>query len=127
MKMMKKMQRQSFIWRHMFMFPNKNTKGFTLLEILIALFIFTILSMMLASALHNVINIQARTENNAERLRKLQMGLLVFSRDIEQAVNRKVVNSSGKDESPFTGSRLSVAFTHAGLANPDGALLRSGL
>lgn len=105
---------------------NKN-KGFTLLEILIALFIFTILSLILVNALHNVINVQSHTETKAERLRTLQMALLMMSRDIEQTLNRPILNSAGKEEAPFLGSADSFSFTHAGIANPTGTLSRSAL
>lgn len=109
----------------MYMYLSK--RGFTLIEILIALFIFTILSMLLMTGLHNVINLQAGTEKNAERLRKLQMALLIVSRDIEQAVNRPITNASGKEEKAFLGSRQRIRFTRGGLANPDGTVLRSSL
>lgn len=101
--------------------------GFTLLEILIALFIFTIISFMLVFALHQVINAQADTESKAERLRLLQMALLIFSRDIEQAVNRPIVNADGKDEETFIGNTQGLQFTHAGYANSPGTLAHSSL
>ncbi|MFZ2315921.1 MAG: type II secretion system minor pseudopilin GspJ, partial [Gammaproteobacteria bacterium] len=102
------------------------TKGFTLLEILIALFIFTILSMILVSALHNIIGISSRTERNAEQLRKLQMTLLMVSRDVEQTVDRPIINADGKEEEAFIGTPRGFTLTHTGLANPSG-LLRSTL
>jgi general secretion pathway protein J len=101
--------------------------GFTLLEILIALFIFTILSFVLTSALRTVMNAQAGTEDKAERIRKLQMALLVISRDVEQAVNRPITNANGKEEAAFVGKIKSFEFTHAGFANPTGALAHSTL
>jgi len=103
-------------WEVFSTMEDSNQRGFTLLEILIALFIFTVLSMMLASTLHNVINLQSHIEANATRLRKLQMGLLVISRDIKQAVNRPVLNSFGKEENAFIGTPESFTFTHAGFA-----------
>lgn len=101
--------------------------GFTLLEILIALFIFTILSMILVNALHNVINVQSRTERSAERLRNLQMSLVIMSRDIEQTVNRPILNTAGKEEPAFQGTSHGFIFTHTGLANPTGMLAKSAL
>ena len=101
--------------------------GFTLLEILVALVIFTILSMMLIGALHNVIMIHSRTESHAEMLRELQRGLLVMSRDIEQVVNRPVLSEYGTEEGPFVGSPQSFMFTHTGFANPTGAAQQSVL
>ena len=50
--------------------------GFTLIEILIALFVFTIISMIMVSALHNIFNYQAETEKQAARLNELQLALL---------------------------------------------------
>lgn len=108
------------------MMKNKH-QGFTLLEILIALFIFTIVSLILVSALHNVIGLQSGAEKNAERLRTLQMTLLMMSRDIEQAVDRPILNTAGKEEVAFIGTPRNFAFTHTGLANPTGMLLRSTL
>jgi general secretion pathway protein J len=105
----------------------KSTRGFTLLEILIALFIFTVLSMILVAALRSVIDAHSGTEKSAERLRRLQISLLVMSRDIEQAVNRPVLNIVGKEESAFTGTTHGFTFTHAGYANPDSTLARSSL
>lgn len=102
-------------------------KGFTLLEILIALFVFTVISLILTSALHNVIAIQSGTESHAERLRKLQLLLLMISRDVEQSVNRPVMNASGKEESAFIGTSHGFIFTHAGLANPLGTAAKSTL
>ena len=82
------------------MFITKN-KGFTLLEILIALFIFTILSMMLVKSLHSVIDLSSRTDQHATRLRQMQMALLILSRDIEQIVDRPIFIASGAKEASF--------------------------
>lgn len=103
-----------------------SANGFTLLEILIALFIFTILSMILVGALHNVIGISSGTERNAEQLRKLQITLLMVSRDIEQTLDRPIINAGGKQEAAFIGTPRGFVFTHTGIANPTG-LLRSTL
>lgn len=91
-------------------------RGFTLLEILVALFIFTILSLILTGALHNVLNAVSGTEGKAERLRQLQIALLMMSRDVSQAINRPVLNASGKMEAAFIGAADGFAFTQAGIA-----------
>lgn len=95
----------------------KNNRGFTLVEILVALFIFTILSMMLVGALRSVINTQSHTETSAEQLSQLQMTLLITSRDIEQAVDRPITNAQGHQEEAFTGSSHGFRLTHMGYAN----------
>jgi general secretion pathway protein J len=109
------------------MMNNTKQKGFTLLEILIALFIFSILSMILTSALHSVINAQEGTEKSAEQLRDMQLALLMFSRDVEQAVNRPIISANGKEEAALIGSTTEITFTHAGLANPKAALVQSNM
>jgi general secretion pathway protein J len=93
------------------------TKGFTLLEILIALFIFSIISLLLSQSLRTVINAQAGTEKSAERLRGLQLVFLVMSRDIEQTVDRPIMNTSGREEAAFIGTPQTFTFTHAGYAS----------
>lgn len=105
----------------------RKNAGFTLLEILIALFIFTILSLILAGALHNIIDISAGTARNAERLRQTQIAMLMLSRDIEQAVNRPVLDTTGKEEAAFVGTPTSIVLTRTGFANPTGLALQSAL
>jgi general secretion pathway protein J len=90
--------------------------GFTLLEILVALFVFTILSMMMTGALRSVINTQSGTERSAARIRDLQIALVRMSRDVEQIVNRPVRNANGSEASAFFGTPKGFAFTHGGLA-----------
>jgi general secretion pathway protein J len=102
-------------------------RGFTLLEILIALFIFTLLSFMLISALRTVINAESRAEAKALRLRQLQMTFLLMSRDIEQALDRPIINADGKTEAGFVGKKNGFQFTHTGFANTTGVARRSSL
>lgn len=106
---------------------HKKITGFTLLEILIALFIFTVLSTLLVAALHNIIGTETRTANHAERLHELQRAMLLFSRDVEQAVNRPVLNGDGRALPAFTGNKNGFQFTHSGFANPFGAAQQSNL
>src|SRR5882724_2931530 len=105
----------------------KNKCGFTLLEILIALFIFSIVSMIMVGALHTVFNSQSTTAKHAAALTKLQIVFLLMSHDLEQTINRPVTNAKGIEEGPFIGSHDTVTFTHAGFANPLGSLLHSTL
>jgi len=108
------------------MFSNKQ-HGFTLIEILIALFVFSILALMLSNALHNVINVQSGTDQSAERLRKLQYALLMMSRDVEQTINRPILNASGKPDQAFIGTASSMTFTHTGIAATPDNLMRSNM
>lgn len=105
----------------------RNKQGFTLLEILIAMVVFAILSLILSGALHNVINIQERTEMSAARVRELQLGTLYLSRDIEQAINRPILNTSGRQDAAMIGTANTITFTHAGIASTPDMLARSNM
>lgn len=104
----------------------KKIRGFTLLEIIIALFIFSIVSIIVVGALHNVLTTQSSAQKKAERLSELQITLLLMSRDLEQVINRPITNSSGNAEG-FMGATREVTFTRAGFENPFGQLQRSTL
>jgi general secretion pathway protein J len=96
--------------------PPRNDCGFTLLEVLIALFIFTILALMMSAGLRTVINAQSGTERSAERLRDLQLVLVRLSRDVEQIVNRPVKTTSGQEAPALVGNPRGFAFTHGGIS-----------
>lgn len=102
-------------------------KGFTLLEILIALFIFTIISIIMATTLHTVFTSQSGTEKKAEKIAKLQMTFLIFSRDFEQSIDRPITNAKNMPENAFIGTPRMVTLTHGGLKNPAGEMQRSTL
>lgn len=98
--------------------PDKvSTHGFTLLETLIALFIFSILAMMLASVLPTILHAETGTDRTSIRLRRVQLALLMLSRDIEQTVNRPILNVKGQEEAAFIGGPHAFAFTHGGSAS----------
>lgn len=101
--------------------------GFTLVEILIALFIFTLVALIMTKALHSILATQAATEQVAEQLTETQLALLLLSRDLEQALDRPVYKQDGSLEESFIGSRTSLVLTHSGFANPDGAQQSSSL
>lgn len=109
------------------MFMCRNQKGFTLLEILIALFVFTIVAMIMVSALHTALTTQSVTEKNAARFNQLQIAMLLISRDFEQIIDRPIINAAGTQEPALYGTNTDIQFTHAGLANPLGELNRSTL
>src|SRR5438045_874941 len=57
----------------------QRAKGFTLLEILVAMFIFAILSAVVVSALYNITTQAQRTQKTADRLSEFQFALIHFS------------------------------------------------
>ena len=99
--------------------PNKPSPGFTLLEILIALFIFAILSLILTSVLRRVIDTHAHTQIVAMNLREMEWALLRLSRDVESTVSRPIADTSSKPRATFIGSSKRFEFTHGGFIAED--------
>lgn len=100
-----------------------NDSGFTLIEILFALFIFSIIALLMSNGLHRILQNQSETEKKAAQLAQLQFAFLLLSRDIEQAVDRPVIDINDQ-LSGFIGMPDSVKLTHTGLINPNDALSR---
>ena len=92
-------------------------EGFTLLELLVALTIFSLIAVMAYGGLQTVLNEQTRTEANAESLEALQKTYLVMQRDIEQAVPRPIRDEFGDEQGPLVGTTL-FQLTRGGWNNP---------
>jgi general secretion pathway protein J len=93
--------------------------GFTLLELLVALSIFALLSVMAYSGLRSVLQQRSVTEAEAQRLAELQKIYMLMQRDLEQAVARPVRDEYGDTQPPLSGDSA-FQFTRGGWANPLG-------
>jgi len=95
--------------------------GFTLLELLVALSVFSLVSVMAYAGLRTVLQSEQQTEQRATRIQQLQSAVLMLERDLAQFVDRPIRDEYG-DEQPalrtadYGASRLE--FTHAGWRNP---------
>jgi general secretion pathway protein J len=95
-------------------------EGFTLLEMLVALTVFALLSAMVYGGQVAVLNLKRGTEQQAEHLKRLQTAMLMLERDIGQHVLRPVRDDFGDNQPPmesadFGDFRLSL--TRAGWEN----------
>ncbi len=93
--------------------------GFTLLELLVALAIFGLLSVMSYSGLRSVLEQSAATEQEANRLGRVQKIYLLMQRDIEQVVPRPVRDEYGAELPPLSGAEV-LQLTRGGWRNPLG-------
>lgn len=93
--------------------------GFTLLELLVALAIFSLLAVMSYGGLNSVLEQRATTEREAERLGRLQKVYLLVQRDVEQIVPRPVRDEYGAELPPLAGTD-SLQLTRGGWRNPLG-------
>jgi len=94
--------------------------GFTLLEVIIAMSIFAIVSIMAYSGLHSVINSKTHTEAALTRLQELQLSMLTLTGDLQHLTTRIGHDAlSGRLLSLTTqDSDYLVAFTRSGWRNP---------
>lgn len=77
-------------------------QGFTLLEILIALAIFAIMSMMAYAGLAAILDARASTVPRAQQLAELQTTLYLLNEDLSQIINRSIRDEFGKTEPAFS-------------------------
>lgn len=118
------------ILRDLFQESNmKNKNGFTLIEILVALFIFSIISAITVGVLHTALTVNSRTGENSDRLQQLQIAMILIERDIEQTINRPIIDNSGHQQPALEGKNTDnyIEFTHGGFMNPLAAFQRSTL
>lgn len=97
------------------------SSGFTLLELLIAITLFSIITAITYSGLKTVLDTEQQTDSHLNRLAKLQICLSLLERDIEQSVPRSVRNEFGDKLEPMIGAETSdllLEFTRGGYPNP---------
>jgi general secretion pathway protein J len=96
-------------------------RGFTLLELMIAISIFAVITTFAYSGLNVVLDAKQQTDEHLERLSKIQLGMHLMQMDIEQAVNRPVRDEYG-DAVPALRSggqsTILLELTRTGYANP---------
>ena len=106
------------------------SKGFTLLELMVAMVIFSFMSIMAYSALANVFKSNEVISSQEVKLKKLQRSMMFIERDLRQLVLRSRSSGYGQSVSPALNYGLDsegvIEFTRAGNSNPAG-LVRSSL
>ena len=103
--------------------------GFTLLELLVALSIFSVLSVMAYGGLQTVISTKQSAEKEAERISEIQLAMMRISNDLRQTIKREIRDEYG-DFLPAMQSTQNgdetMSWTRAGYRNPAG-LRRSNI
>lgn len=91
-----------------------SSRGYTLIEVVIALAIFAILGTLSAGLLSRALDIQSRISDNLTPISDLELVITRLTEDTHQIVNRKVRDSHMNLFSAFTGNTKQVAFTRGG-------------
>ena len=96
-------------------------RGFTLLELLVALSIFSVLSVMAYGGLQTVISTKQSAEKEAERIAEIQLVMMRISNDLRQSVERRIRDEYGDFLPAMQSSQNgdeTMAWTRAGYRNP---------
>lgn len=108
------------------MFRKKIT-GFTLIEILIAVFIFAIIAVIATSILFSVFNAQEITKSRMREINAIQISTILLKRDLSQIVNRPVRAANSNIIPAIVAQTNYLEFTRSGNPNPFGMLQQSNL
>lgn len=80
-------------------------QGFTLLEIVIALAIFSVMSMMAYAGLAAMLDARASSVPRAQQLAQLQTTLYLLNEDLSQVIKRPIRDQLGSSEPAFSIGR----------------------
>jgi general secretion pathway protein J len=100
--------------------------GFTLVEMLVAMFIFATLAIAGVGLLRVSVDAQAAIDNHLDRIKAQERVAALFTADLGQAVARPQFGLGESRQLSFSGTPSSVSLIRGGWANPDG-LPRSSL
>jgi general secretion pathway protein J len=108
----------------------RRAAGFSLLEVLVAVAIFAVLSVAAYGALDATIRARAQSNEVATRLAALQSAVLALERDLREAMPRPVRGAIGERLPALDGGPAGFEVTHAAFASlasePSARLARSG-
>lgn len=107
----------------------KYQQGFTLLELLIAMFIFTIIMLMIIAGFSMVLRSNERIRANQQQLSEIQRAVTIMARDFSQMVPRPVLDNDGSLMTNLILDNEShkYEFTRGGYVNPFSREKRSTL
>lgn len=97
--------------------------GFTLLELLVALAVFSIMAVAAYGGLRNVLYTRAAVEVQNRRLATVQLAVYRLEQDLEQTVSRGIRDEYGEPQTALFSSTLAddrLTLTRTGWDNPLG-------
>lgn len=99
--------------------------GFTLIEIIIALFIFAIISVIISYGLNNVFTAKQKISHVEQRLNQLQFTVTLMQHDISQLID--YISLDTNNASSTSGDNMHFKFTTTDNENPQGLEQRDNL
>ncbi|MBU2712198.1 type II secretion system minor pseudopilin GspJ [Zooshikella harenae] len=96
----------------------QRTHGFTLLEVLIAVAIFSIIGLAVYQLFNSILKTQVTVFDHGEQMVDLQKTFYFIRHDLEQWVKRPIRNEFGDKEEAFIIDENTLEFTRLGWDNP---------
>lgn len=97
-------------------------RGYTLVEVLVAIFIFAIIAAVTASALFNIFKLREVHRRHSQGLMALQRGVVILERDLEQMIGRQILDAASRVQRPLVFDKnakdFQLKFTRTGYSNP---------
>lgn len=101
--------------------------GYTLIEIMIALAVFAILSVITATSMYQSFDIRSRLNLKSNQLNEILEAITLIKHDTDQIIDRAIINNELLMFPPFTGFPQYLEFSHGGIVNPNNTEPRSTL
>ncbi len=98
--------------------PMHPARGFSLLELLVALAIFAVMAVMAYGGLQTVLSSAAQVSTTAEQTNQIQMAFSRLAQDLTQLLQRPMRDAFGDEQPAVEGSAQRVRFTRSGWQNP---------
>jgi len=105
----------------------QRSNGFTLIEILIALFIFAIIGILCARSLQGLIHTRDHLKKTDDNTLQLMTTMTLMRRDFANAIDRGVLDEKENSLPALIASRDAITFTRSGIINPSGQIQSSNL
>lgn len=96
----------------------QQARGFTLIELIIAIGIFALIGLSATFILNGVLTANETSQRHGDRMAAMQRGFLFIRRDFEQIVKRPIFDEYGAELSAVIGLENAIEFTRAGWSNP---------
>lgn len=97
-----------------------SVRGFTLIEVLVAVLIFALIAAAAYAAIDTLLRSRQALHARAQSLQQLQTAMARFERDLRQAIAAPIRSQYGETEPFLRGDVSAVELTRSGLANPLG-------
>ena len=94
--------------------------GFTLLELMVAMSIFAVMSLMIFGGLKEVLDVRSATDLHTKRLTELQIAFMHIGRDMRQFNNRGIRDQFGSNLESLKGNEIGqykIELTRDGYSN----------